>query len=162
LRKVKTRALESFNKIKEIYPKFDRYKTSLKEIEPFLDKLDMDLRKTLMGNLTNRDLTQTALKIFEKAETNVLVEEDKKSLGKLIYTHHVNLSKNVGISTEKVDSIVDFCMSNGAYGAKINGSGFGGTLFAYCPTQRDSLISALKEKGFKYFPVEISTGAGEY
>lgn len=160
LRRVKTYALESFSIISNLYPNFNKYTTNLNEIEPYLHQIPEQYRKILVGNLSNRDLTQKANKILEYSEKNTLSDKDKKELGSLIYEHHNHLSQEVGISTPKIDAIVNLCMEYGAYGSKINGSGFGGTLFVYCPNNREEIINMLQEKKITYYPIEISQGAG--
>lgn len=160
LRRVKNNALESFTRISTIFPSFNKYTTQLNEIEPFLTQLPEQYRKVLVGNLSNRDLTQKAFKILEYSEKNILSDKEKRNFGSLIYEHHQHLSQEVGISIPKIDKIVNLCMGFGAYGSKINGSGFGGTLFVYCPKNRDEIINMLKEKNITYYPIEISQGAG--
>jgi galactokinase len=162
LRRVKSSALESMAKLKALFPNFDKYKTSIQEIKPYISKINESLQKVLLGNLANRDLTQNALNILEKSEHKKLTDNEKKEFGQLIYQHHQHLSKEVGISTPKIDSLVELCMENGAYGSKINGSGFGGTLFVYCPKNQEEIINILKAKSITYYPIEISQGAGVY
>ena len=68
----------------------------------------------------------------------------------------------VNTLTKKIDETLDFCLDNGAYGGKINGSGFGGTLFVFIPYDRDNLMKKLLQKGLKAYPIEFSSGVSEY
>ena len=43
--------------------------------------------------------------------------------GELLNDHFYNLQKYKQISTVKIDRMVEICRENGAWGAKINGSG---------------------------------------
>ena len=164
LHKVKQKSLDSFEEIKKIFPKFDKYTTNLKEIECYLDQLNVGLRKVLITNICNRNITKKALKILNRTERKILSISEKEELGDLLLEHHNHLSQNLGVSTKKIDELIKICMKNGACGAKINGSGFGGTLFAYCSSSdnRNKLISRLEEKKITYYPIEISLGAGVY
>ncbi|MHA1718486.1 MAG: mevalonate kinase family protein [Promethearchaeota archaeon] len=164
LYKIKQKSLRSFEEIKKYSPNFNMYSTTFEEIEIYLNKLSSGLRNALIANIYNRDLTLQALKILNRSESKILSISEKEALGNLIIEHHNQLSQNLGVSTKKIDEIVKLCMNNGACGAKINGSGFGGTVFAYCSTSdnRNKLISKLEEKKISNFPIEISNGVGEY
>ncbi|MHA1729580.1 MAG: GHMP family kinase ATP-binding protein [Promethearchaeota archaeon] len=159
---VKNRSLGSFKQIKKIYNSFDKYKTKISEIEPYLDSMNDDVRKVLLGCLENRDITREAFKILKKGEIGILSVPAKKKIGELFCKLHEILSEFLGVSTYKIDKIVKFCLKNGAYGAKINGSGFGGTLFAYCPNNREKLLKKLRNEGLTAYPIEISDGAKDY
>ncbi|MBD3353367.1 MAG: hypothetical protein GF364_17935 [Candidatus Lokiarchaeota archaeon] len=162
LKRTKSESIEAINKINGCYPKFNIRNTQLKKISPYLDDISIELRKKIVGTLMNRDLTIKALHILKMSESKILSENEKQSFGSLIYQHHKYLSEYIGISTPKIDRLVKLCMENGAKGAKINGSGFGGTLFAYCPKNRENLIEILKSEDVNIYPVDISMGAGEY
>ena len=57
--------------------------------------------------------------MFENAEE----EWSDVKFGKLLNYHFYNLKKYKQISTVKIDKMVEICLENGAWGAKINGSG---------------------------------------
>ena len=48
---------------------------------------------------------------------------DDVKFGELLNDHFYNLQKYKQISTAKIDRMVEICRENGAWGAKINGSG---------------------------------------
>ena len=52
---------------------------------------------------------------------NIRIENEK--FGKLLNDHFDNLKNYKQISTVKIDKMVEICLENGAWGAKINGSG---------------------------------------
>lgn len=164
LHDVKQKSLNSFEEIKKLFPKFDRYTTTLKEIDNYLEQLKVGIRKVLIANICNRNITKKALKILNKAQRKILSISEKEELGNLLLEHHNHLSQNLGVSTKEIDDLIKICVENGACGAKINGSGFGGTLFAYCSSSDDrkKLISRLEEEKITFFPIEISKGAGVY
>ena len=57
--------------------------------------------------------------MFENAEE----EWSDVKFGKLLNGHFDNLKNYKQISTVKIDKMVEICLENGAWGAKINGSG---------------------------------------
>lgn len=162
LLRIKMLALESLHAIKELFPKFDPYNTEISEIEPYLSSMEEKYRDILMGNLKNRDITRKARELLLLSEKKELNDNEKIYLGSLLNQHQENLSKKIRISTDKINRIINLCLENGACGAKINGSGFGGTVIAYAPKSRGKLLGILKENDIESFPIEISQGAGEY
>lgn len=53
------------------------------------------------------------------------------------------LRENIGISTPRLNRLLDAAMEAGALGAKINGSGEGGCVFAYSPGRSEEVFEAL-------------------
>ena len=53
-------------------------------------------------------------------------------------------------------------INSGAYGAKINGSGFGGTMFALAPNNEENVKDALLNSGSEAFLIKTSEGVGDY
>jgi galactokinase len=162
LHRIKKMTFKSYSEMSKILKNFDKYTTTISEIDPFINKINLKLGKMLLGSLITRDITRKASRILEKGETQKFTDVDKKKIGDLFQKHHENLSNNLGCSTKKIDAILKYCLENGAYGGKINGSGFGGTLFVFIPKDRDLLLKKLVQKGVKAYPVEISAGVQEY
>lgn len=154
LKRVKNLALSSFDHLKETMPNFDRFTTPISQVQPYIKCLSESEQKIAIGNLTNRDITQKAKSMLSD---NSL--QSQQEFGKLLINHHQMLSNNVGVSHPVVDQMVNIVMKAGALGAKINGSGFGGTMFAYAPTKQQAVINALHDEGFDCWPLEISNGA---
>lgn len=57
--------------------------------------------------------------MFENAEE----EWSDIKFGKLLNDHFYNLKNYKQVSTVKIDKMIEICLENGAWGAKINGSG---------------------------------------
>jgi mevalonate kinase len=51
---------------------------------------------------------------------------------------------------------------SGAYGAKINGSGFGGTMFAVFPGNEITLQEAIEDAGGQAFLIDTSKGVESF
>ncbi len=113
-------------------------------------------RLALLGNLRNRDITREALRMLDAGDC------DPAALGALLTEEHGLLSRNLGISTEKIDGMVAAAVEAGAWGAKINGSGGGGCMFAYAAEDKAAaVVEAINEAGGKAAPVTIDCGLKE-
>lgn len=133
LRKVPVLDLKGFP-IHEI----DKYKEALSSVD----------LKLLTATLRNRDITATAL------ETS-----SRDKLGSLLCEEQSILRDELHISTEKIDAMVDAAMKAGAIGAKINGSGGGGCMFATVkPGSEERVIDALSEFTERIWVVESDRG----
>ncbi len=167
--KIKEASLISIKLMKELMPNFNQFQTKLKDIEPYLPNLNKVYQKKIKGVLINRDLTIQAkslidnnLKILNRKNDFRKVYQFYKKLGILLENHQKQLRDNIGVSTDKIDKMLSNCKDIGAYGGKINGSGFGGTMFALYPRNQEKLKNAIEDaKGVAYI-IETSKGVDTY
>ncbi len=167
--RVKNVTLNAFKEIKKIMPNFNQYTTNLEEIEPFLPNLKKEYQKKILGNIHNRNYTIKAKKLIEQNRYIFLKEEYSKktlkfyeSLGNLLDLHQKQLKENIQVSTRKIDDMLLKCKRSGALGGKINGSGFGGTIFALSPGGEEKIKNAIEDAGGKAFILKTSNGAEYY
>ncbi|MCP4647494.1 MAG: GHMP kinase, partial [bacterium] len=81
------------------------------------------------------------------------------ALGKLLTEEHSILRDILGTSTKKIDRMVEAAMDEGAYGAKINGSGGGGCMFATAAGKdADGVAEALRRAGGRVWRVKADIG----
>ena len=80
-------------------------------------------------------------------------------LGNLLNNHHYQLKENIEVSTDRIEKMVSNCLELGALGAKINGSGFGGTMF---PNNEDLLVESIEKMGGVAFIIKTSNGVEIY
>ena len=166
--RIKNASLDGFKALKEINPNFDLFNSKLADIEEFLPNLNTNHQKIIVGQVKNRDLTQDAKKLMSSYHDRAgKSEKDKlifyQELGKLLNEHHQQLNNNVGVSTNKINAMLSECMDNGAFGGKINGSGFGGTMFALTtPGKELGLVKAIESAGGKAFLIKTSNGVEAY
>jgi len=106
----------------------------------------------LFGNVVNRDLLREARQLLEAGDP------EPARLGELLARHHAELSGRLRISTPKIEAMVAAAVNAGALGAKINGSGGGGCMFAYAPGRTAEVATAIEEAGGRAYRVEISQG----
>lgn len=166
LKRVKNLALASFSKMKQLMPKFNRFITSHDEIKNYLPHLSDKYRKILIGNINNRDITYKARNLFndyfkrhqEKSLNSKDISDFKIQLGNLLNMHHQNLRDNVQISTPKIDLMLEKALEAGALGGKINGSGFGGTMFVFAPNTQKKVAEAIENAGGKAYLINTSDG----
>jgi len=138
LARVKGGVLNIINELKKKYSDFSIHKIKLDEIEDYKKKLSDEQYELLGGTLMNRDITSKAKTIFETAPFN------DKLIGELLNQHQNILRDVLKISTKKIDKMIDAALDAGAYGAKINGSGGGGCMFAYAPEKPEEILEAVK------------------
>ena len=83
-------------------------------------------------------------------------------LGNLLNNHHYQLKENIEVSTDRIEKMESNCLELGALGAKINGSGFGGTMFALFPNNEDLLVESIEKMGGVAFIIKTSNGVEIY
>ncbi|MHA1732665.1 MAG: GHMP family kinase ATP-binding protein [Promethearchaeota archaeon] len=153
LRRVKERALDGFAELREVLPGFDLKATPLAEVRPFLDSLSGRVRPAVEGNLENRDLTSRARDLLSRPPV------DPAALGALLSEHHSVLRDKIGVSTPKIEGMLSAALEAGALGGKINGSGFGGTMFVLVPPRRvPGVVEAIAGAGGDVFQVDPAPG----
>jgi galactokinase len=109
-------------------------------------------RALLIGTIKNRDILIKGRKELIKKHI------DKHYLGQLMIEHHKILSKVLKVSTSKIDLMLKSALDAGAYGGKINGSGGGGCMFAYCPENPLKIKRAIEDVGGQAYVVQSSLG----
>ncbi len=168
LKNVKKLSLHSFEILKEIMPTFNMLKTPIKEILPYMESMEKKYREKIIGNLNNRDITIKAkilLDEYYKNKENYTKSQRNhfySELGCLLNSHHHYLRDNIGVSTKKIEEMVNECINNGALGSKINGSGFGGTMFALAPENEQKIVNILELLGYESSILKTSKGVESY
>lgn len=154
LKRVKYGVLDIVSRLQKEDPAFSLHTVGYSDMEKYSSYLDEDQFSLICGTVRNRDILREAKEEFLKDVT------DHKRIGELMNEHHSILSSICKISTEKIDSMVKAALDAGAYGAKINGSGGGGCMFAYAPENTEKVYNAIKEISDAYI-VNITEGTRE-
>lgn len=97
-------------------------------------------------------------KINEISETakEALEKGDLKKVGKLMIQNHEILG-TLGLSTIEIDAMISKALSNGAYGAKIIGSGKGGNIAVLTDeTKKDKISNELMKLSREVFNVVVT------
>ncbi|AEF95760.1 mevalonate kinase [Methanotorris igneus] len=104
----------------------------------------------LVNEVANHKNRDDIFKLIEKVVDTSKTTFDKEIFGELMYINH-NLLKRLGVSTPKLDEVVEIGKTYG-YGAKLTGAGGGGCVIILVnENKEDELINKLKEKGVEYF-----------
>lgn len=83
---------------------------------------------------------------------------DNKKLGALMDKNH-ELCKQIGISHDKIEELVGIAKRNGALGAKVTGTGCGGSMIALTPEKalQEKVAKAMEKAG--YSAIRTTIGA---
>ncbi len=149
---VKDKILKIVELLANKNPEFSLQTLRYDDIDFFKRDLNKEDLELLKGTIKNRDITNEAEKVLTAKAL------DHKLIGELLNEHQEILQKVLGISTNKIDLMINTAIKNGAYGAKINGSGGGGTMFAYVPENSKKILEELKKIGTKGYIINIGTG----
>jgi galactokinase len=152
LRRSKEDVLEGVRLLKERHPQFDLHATTLEQARPWLRDLPQRNRLKIEANIIDRDLCRQGLELLRR-------DFQPAALGQLLTRHHWELSRKLAVSTPKIDRMVQAALAAGALGAKINGSGGGGCVFAYAPGAEQRVAAALADAGGKPCIVHTDPGA---
>ncbi|MHC4946559.1 MAG: mevalonate kinase family protein [Planctomycetota bacterium] len=143
----------AMNKIRSEIPDFDLRSTPLEKVKSAdLSSLSKDEQAVLLGNLRNRDILLEGREHLSKKTCNLEI------LAGLLNEHHAILRDALGISTPKVEAMLEAARKAGALGGKINGSGGGGCLFVLAPGCEAEVAQAMKEADGEAWPVEVADG----
>ncbi len=125
---------------------------NLDDLDAGREKLTPTQFQVLRANVFNRYLTRVAKKLMSTEPFN------HQQFGHLLLKHHEQLRDGLRISTPKIDRMIDAAMDAGALGAKINGSGGGGCMFAYAPHDPERVAQAIHEQGGKAYIIRVDKG----
>ena len=153
LSRCKNERLTIFEKMKKKDSKINISSIS----EPLLKKFNLDKREEelMIGTIRNRDILREAKNELKKEKI------DRSYFGDLLNEHQIILNKIFKISTPKIDLMLRSAQQAGAYGGKINGSGGGGCMIAYCPDNPTEIINSIEKVGGKAHVVNMVTGTQE-
>ena len=108
----------------------------------------------LEGTRINRDLE------IKWAALMATEGVDGAAMGADLTRHHAVLRDTLGLSTPRIEAMLDAAGAAGAWGGKINGSGGGGCAFALCPDDRvNEVVNAMTAAGAAgAWPVHMDKG----
>ncbi len=120
-------------------------KSVLREVKIFKDNNPEKFNK----------LTDEFNKLYAQAK-RALLDFDLKTIGILMTQNH-NLLKRLNLSCDEIENIIDIAKDNGAYGAKITGTGKGGLVLVLTPGKslQETVAQSLQKQGFFAFKTTI-------
>jgi galactokinase len=149
---IKNNVLQGVASIRKKTESFSLKSSPLQEVEDEIEKLSPEVKRLLKGTLLTRNLTAVGEKLFE---SNVF---DHVRFGDLLSSQHKVLRDYLHISTPRIEQMIETALKAGALGAKTNGSGGGGSIFAYACDKAETIAEALKKTGAQVYIVHIDEG----
>ncbi len=138
--------------LRETFPDFDLRTTSWEAISDYAEQLPERQRRPLRAQFINRDLCQQAHRMLTSGQV------DPPRLGAMLLAHQDQLRDGIEISHPQLDALIEAALEAGALGGKLNGSGGGGTMFAYAPGKQEQVAEALTRAGGRAYVVSPRGG----
>jgi galactokinase len=152
LKHVKYGMLDAIEKIRKQDPTFSLHTFPAEAASDFKGILTDAEYTLLKGNLSDRDVLKEALHMFQSNEI------DHQRFGQLLSIHQDSLRDAKKVSTPKLNAMIDGALAAGAFGAKINGSGGGGCMFAYAPDNPELVAQAIEKAGGTAYLIRVAEG----
>jgi mevalonate kinase len=116
-------------------------------IKSSTSKAVMDVQQGFLENPAKYEALFSQIEELALSVKQSLLNGDLQQLGKSLTENH-HLLREMGVSCQKLDLLVDCALAHGALGAKLSGSGQGGNMIALVESEHaESIASALKLKG---------------
>ena len=144
LKNLKNKTINAVNIIKLKNPSFNLNKVSIKGIYEYENQLSKTSFNYIKAAVENHSITQAAYLEMTKKNPNF------NNIGELMNRHHDILKNDLSITVPLIDEMIDSALKNGAYGAKIIGSGGGGSILILSNEKdQNKLINAMYSAGAK-------------
>jgi len=152
LARVKNGVIEIKDYLKKSDNEFSLQTILQKDVKKYRSSLNADQYELLCGTINNRDITMEAEQVLKTEPLNHI------KIGELLNKHQAVLRDILKISTTKIDRMIELALEAGAYGAKINGSGGGGCMFAYAPENPEKVMAAINTIGKEAYIIYSENG----
>lgn len=158
---LKGNQLRTIETVRKTHPDFNIKTATLADFEKYKGLLSTDVVRFFYASIKNHLITQEALKRFFATSSAWREESAAVEIGRLMTGHHTVLKDSLKITVPKIDAMIDAALEAGAYGAKIVGSGGGGSICALAPEGKENqIIKAIKQAGARdAYQVQIAKGA---
>lgn len=149
---IKSNVLGAVERMKLVHPEFDLKQAQVETVKTTTVKLSPVEKRLLAGTLRTRDITEEGECLLRSGEM------DHNLFGRLLNRQQEVIRQDLRISSSRIDHMIDTAREAGALGAKINGSGEGGCIFAYCPERAESVAAELEKLDCRVFIVRVGGG----
>lgn len=151
---LKKHSLEAIEKIKKQIPNFHLENVKIQDIEKYAKFLNEIEKPYFEAAITSHHYTKLALKIFQNEKI------DWQKIGDYMNAHHQVLKNLLKITIPLIDAMIQAALEAGAYGAKIVGSGRGGSIVVIAPSEKlPNINKAIINAGAKdSYTVKVSEG----
>ena len=153
LEDLKGKVLCAIKMLQKKKPSFVLEMTTLKDVKEFIPLLPLHLHPFFYAAVKNHVITQKAIEVLNNKPLNY------QKIGDLMNKHHQVLKDSLKITPPKIDAMIEAAINAGALGAKIVGSGGGGSICALALKEnQQEVIQALIHAGAKdAYPVSITS-----
>lgn len=149
---IKSHVLRAVERVKKEIPDFRLKKSSLEAAAASSAALSSEEKRLLTGTIKTRDITAEGERLLRSGNM------DHTLFGHLLNRQQQVIRDDLQISSPRIDHMINTARKEGALGAKINGSGEGGCIFAYCPGCADAVAAALEKLDSRVYIVRVSGG----
>ena len=155
LKRLKENSWKAINEVEKHLKGFKIENAKVENLELYFSFLTDDLKPYLEAAIGNFDVTKKALLEFKKENL------DLTKIGNLMNQHHHYLKNCLKITVPRIDAMIDAALNAGALGAKIVGSGGGGSIAVLSPKNKEvQIIKAILSAGAKdAYAVSVNRGA---
>lgn len=154
LGELRGKALRSIEIVQQEVPDFDLQSAVLSDVEKYSHLLSEELAPFFYAAIKNHMITQKASKTFSKMPL------DYPKIGHLVNEHHTVLKEVLKITPPKIDAMINAALEAGAYGAKIVGSGGGGSICALAPKEKQqAVIDSIAAVGKDAYAVKVTSSS---
>jgi galactokinase len=144
LKRLKTNSWKAIDEVKKHVKDFNIETAQKKDLQKYLNYLPKELQPYLEAAIGNFDVTKKALKAFKKKQVDLI------EIGSLMNKHHHYLKNLLKITVPKIDIMIDAALNTGALGAKIVGSGGGGSIAVLAQKNKEKeILNAILKAGAK-------------
>ena len=142
LGEVRTKAQEAIAQVTGAVPSFRLKEATLDAIASYSNHITASLRPYFYAAIKNHQITQAAKLEFEQKEWNL------ETIGRFMTEHHRVLKNELKITVPRIDDMIAAALDAGAFGAKMVGSGGGGSIVALAPKhKKEAVIKAILKAG---------------
>lgn len=151
---LRSKAWNAIGQVRKKMPGFDISAAVKDDLPELLPLVSEDLREIFKAAVLNHEITRAALKEFAAEQMNPV------RIGALMNAHHQVLKELLGITVPRIDHMIDAANNAGALGAKIVGSGLGGSIIALAPEgKEEKVINAIIDAGGRdAYAVKVDQG----
>lgn len=155
LHRLKTNSWKAIEEVQKELPEFKIETADFNKISNYLELVSDDLKPYLEAAIGNYTVTKNALLEFKKDKL------DLAAIGNLMNKHHYYLKELLKITVPKIDTMIEAALSAGALGAKIVGSGGGGSIAVITNEKnKDKITEALiKAESKSVYFANVDSGA---
>jgi len=154
LKNLRGYALESITNVQAKVNDFKIENAIMEDYELYEKHVPDHLKSIFYGAIKNYMITKEAFYELSKDSFNIT------KIGSLMTEHHIVLKDILKITVPIIDNMIDGALFNGAVGAKIVGSGGGGSIVALASRENEAkVIKGILDAGAKSaYKVEIVNG----